>query len=253
MTDELPPKTLRAMLTESKDTAELMIDFAYGAVYARDSAMAAEVDRLWETLTGLVHRMRVVAVLAGRRTEEAEELASVLRVVGAIEDIGRDAVDIARVASQRVGLPRAFLAALSQEETILQRVTVAADSAITRGPLSTLALPARIDLRVVALRGGDQWITRVEGDHVCRADDRLFVVGPASGIAALREMAGAPVWSPPEAPGEPHLSEMDHAVEILVDMRSLSGSRSVWPTPPCSSTTRLWPVRSRISQSGSTT
>jgi len=105
------PKTLRAMLAESKDIAERMTDLAYGAVSSHDRAAAVEVDALWASLTDLAHRMRVVSVLAGRRTEEAEELAAVLRVVGAIEDIGRDAVDIANVASS--GLPRAVIAGLA--------------------------------------------------------------------------------------------------------------------------------------------
>lgn len=114
------PKTLRAMLAESKDIAERMTDLAYGAVYAHDLALAAEVDALWTSLTELAHRMRVVSVLAGRRTEEAEELAAVLRVVGTIEDIGRDAVDIANVASP--GLPRAVIAGLADGQAVMREM-----------------------------------------------------------------------------------------------------------------------------------
>jgi uncharacterized protein with PhoU and TrkA domain len=33
------------MLSASKDTAELMVDLAYGAVYFDDPEMAAEVDQ----------------------------------------------------------------------------------------------------------------------------------------------------------------------------------------------------------------
>lgn len=211
------------MLAESKDTAELMVDLAYGAVYAHDAVMAADVDRLWEVLTALIHRMRVVSVLAGRRTEEAEELASVLRVMGAIEDIGRDAVDIARVASQPEGLPTAFVAALSQDEDVVHRVAVAAGSEIIGGSLSTLALPARTGVRVVAVGRGDEWVTRVEGDLVCRPGDQLLVVGPAVGVRAVREAAGTPAQTAPEADDRPPADEAALAVEIFADMKALSG------------------------------
>lgn len=119
---EATPRTLRSMLAESKDSAELMVNLAYGAVFAHDPAMAAEVNGLWSKLTALVHRMRVVAVLAGRRAEEAQELASVLGIIGAIEDIGRDAVDIARVAAPPVGIPRILVAALCAREAAEHRL-----------------------------------------------------------------------------------------------------------------------------------
>ena len=49
--------------------------------------------------------------MAARRPQEAEEMASVLQVISAIENIGNDAVDIARIVTHRLGT---FLYELAQ-------------------------------------------------------------------------------------------------------------------------------------------
>ena len=60
------PRNLRAMLSEAKDTSELMVDLAYAALYFGDPDMAEEVGELEDQLNELVHDMRAVCVLAAR-------------------------------------------------------------------------------------------------------------------------------------------------------------------------------------------
>ncbi len=60
------PRNLRTMLSEAKDTSELMVDLSYAAVYFGDPQMAEEVEELEERLNDLVHDMRAVCVLAAR-------------------------------------------------------------------------------------------------------------------------------------------------------------------------------------------
>src|SRR3546814_18606149 len=100
------PRNLRAMLSESKDLSELMVDLAYAALYFGDPDMAEEVDGLEEKMSDLVHDMRAVCVLAARHPKEAEAMASVLQVISSIERIGNSAVDIARIVTHRLGIPR---------------------------------------------------------------------------------------------------------------------------------------------------
>src|ERR687894_690909 len=90
------PRNLKTMLSEAKDTSELMIDLGYAAVYFSDVAMAEEVYELESRLSELVHEMRAVCVLAARSPRDADAMASVLQVVGAIERLGNAAVDIGR-------------------------------------------------------------------------------------------------------------------------------------------------------------
>ena len=188
------------MLSEAKDTSELMVDLAYAAVYFSDTAMAEEVDELEDRLSDLVHEMRAICVVAARSPRDADAMASVLQVVGAIERMGNAAVDIARIVTRRLGIPRALVADLSEAEEVSHRVRVREDSHIAHRPLADLELPVEVGMRVVAIRRGREWITDVDGDVVLRPGDVLFLQGAAAGIAGCAQLAGAPAWEPPQPP-----------------------------------------------------
>src|ERR687894_1314632 len=151
------PRNLKTMLSEAKDTSELMIDLGYAAVYFSDAAMAEEVYELETRLSELVHEMRAVCVLAARSPRDADAMASVLQVVGAIERLGNAAVDIGRIVTPRLGIPRALVADLSAAEEISHRVQVREGSHIAHRPLAALELPTRAGMRVVAIRRGRSW------------------------------------------------------------------------------------------------
>src|SRR2546423_562099 len=87
------PRNLKTMLSEAKDTSELMIDLAYAALYFGDPDMAEEVNELEERLSELVHEMRAVSILAARSPRDADAMASVLQVASAIERLGNSAID----------------------------------------------------------------------------------------------------------------------------------------------------------------
>jgi len=216
------PRNLKTMLSEAKDTSELMIDLGYAAVYFGDTAMAEEVEELEDRLSDLIHEMRAICVLAARSPRDADAMASVLQVVSAIERLGNAAVDIARIVTRRLGIPRALVADLSQAEEISHRVRIREDSAMAHHALADLELPVEVGMRVVALRRGREWNTEIEGDMVLRPGDVLFLQGAAAGIAELRGLAGAPAWEPPQAPEEPAVSDLDRAIDVLVEMKNIS-------------------------------
>ena len=152
------PRTLRAMLAEAKDTSELMVDLAYASVYFDDPDMAEEVDELEQRMSEMVHDMRAVCVLAARSSREAEGMSSVLQVVSAIERIANDAVDIARIVTHRLGIPRQLVADLSDAEEVSHRVLVSDGSHMAHRPLSVLELPVQAGMRVMAVRRGHEWM-----------------------------------------------------------------------------------------------
>jgi uncharacterized protein with PhoU and TrkA domain len=216
------PRNLKTMLSEAKDTSELMIDLGYAAVYFSDVAMAEEVYELESRLSELVHEMRAVCVLAARSPRDADAMASVLQVVGAIERLGNAAVDIGRIVTHRLGIPRALVADLSAAEEISHRVRIRDDSHMAHRPLSALELPVEVGMRVVAVRRDRDWTTEVDGDLVLLPGDVLFLQGAAAGISELRRLAGAPAWEPPLASEEPAVSDLDRAIDVLVEMKNIS-------------------------------
>jgi uncharacterized protein with PhoU and TrkA domain len=210
------------MLSEAKDTSELMIDLGYAALYFGDVAMAEEVDELEERLSELVHEMRAVCVLAVRSPRDADAMASVLQVVGAIERIGNAAVDVANIVTHRLGIPRALVADLSAAEEISHRVRVRDDSQMAHRTLADLELPVEVGMRVVAIRRERDWITDVDGDEVLLPGDVLFLQGARAGIEELRALAGAPDYAPPQRPEDPALTDLDRAIDVLVEMKNIS-------------------------------
>jgi len=212
------------MLTEAKDRSELMVDLAYAALYFGDPDMAEEVDELNEDLQELASDMRSTCVLGARNLKEAEAMASVLQVIDCIQRIAGDAVDIARIVTHRLGIPRELVADLSNAEEISHRVLVRDGSHMAHRPLEGLELPTVTGMRVTAVRRGREWITDdIDGDLVLRPNDVLFLQGPPAGITRLRELAGAPYWHPPQHPHDDvALSDLDRAVDVLVEMKNLS-------------------------------
>jgi len=99
MPPDEPPRNLKAMLSEAKDTSELMVDLAYAALFFGDAGMAREVEELQERLEDLAHAMREVCVLAARSPRDASEMSSVLHVLSAIERMSDAAVQIARIVT----------------------------------------------------------------------------------------------------------------------------------------------------------
>jgi uncharacterized protein with PhoU and TrkA domain len=184
--------------------------------------MAEEVSELEEQMNELVHDMRTVSILAARNPREAEAMASVLQVISCIERIGNSAVDIARIVTHRLGIPRELVADLSNAEEVSHRVRIREGSHLARRPLAALELPVQTGMRVMAIRRERDWITHIDGDAICLPGDVMFLRGSPAGIPRLRELAAAPHWEPPTPPEDGTLSDLDRAVDVLVEMKNIS-------------------------------
>ncbi|MEI2698150.1 MAG: TrkA C-terminal domain-containing protein [Microthrixaceae bacterium] len=217
------PRSLRTMLAEAKDTSEIMVDLAYAAVYFNDPGMATEVAELEERMNDLVHDMRAVCTMAVRRPAEAEGMASVLQIISAIESIANAAVDITRIVTHRLGIPHELIGDLSNAEEVSHRVWIREGSHMAHRPLKDLEITVQCGMRVVAIRRERSWmIEEVDGDLVLLPGDVLFLRGSPAGIARLHELAAAPSWDPPPVPDSRVLSDLDRAVDVLVEMKNIS-------------------------------
>jgi uncharacterized protein with PhoU and TrkA domain len=217
-----PPRNLKAMLSEAKDTSELMVDLGYASLFFADTRMADEVGELEERLTDLVHEMREVCVLAARSKRDAEQMSSVLHVVSAIERIGNAAVDVSRIVTHRLGIPPALVADLAAAEEVSHRVRVREGSSLANRKLEEVELPMEVGMRVVALRRGRDWVFDPGGEDLLLPDDVLILRGAREGIAEIRELAGAPEWRIAAIEEDPAITDLDRAVDVLVDMKNVS-------------------------------
>jgi uncharacterized protein with PhoU and TrkA domain len=213
---------LKDMLSEAKDSSELMVDLAYAALFFSDVGMAEEVHELEDRLRDLAHQMRETCVLAARSPREAEQMSGVLQLVSAIERMANAAVDVSRIVTRKLGIPAALVADLAAAEEVSHRVRIRDDSAMAHRSLGDLELPIETGMRVVAIRRGKQWVIDPDGDEVLVPDDVLILRGPVEGIPELRVLAGAPEWRAPAIEEDPALSDLDRAVDVLVEMKNVS-------------------------------
>ncbi len=210
------------MLAEAKDASELMVDLAYAALYFDDEGMADAVLGLEKDMSALVHEMRSLAMLAVRHPREVDGMSSVLQVVSSIEQIANAAVDISKTVLHHLGIPRALIVDLAQAAEVSHRLVVAAGSHLANRPLRDMELPVAVGMRVVAIQRGRHWLTDVGGDSIVEPGDVLFMRGDPAGIVRLRELAAMERWNPPEPDEEHALSDLDRAVDTLVEMKNLS-------------------------------
>jgi uncharacterized protein with PhoU and TrkA domain len=216
------PRNLKDMLAEAKDTSELMVDLAYAAIFYNSEDLSEEVFRLEERLNDLVFDMRSLAIFAARSHADAEQMAGILQVVQDIEKIGNAAYDIAKIVVKRLGVPPELLHDIPEAEEIPSRVRIHRESALDGRSLGEVGLPVETGMRPIAIRREDEWDFDAEPEDVLRAGDVLFVQGPPEGVAEIRELAGArPLESVPTQDGS-QASELERAVDILIEMKNLS-------------------------------
>jgi uncharacterized protein with PhoU and TrkA domain len=216
------PRNLKALLSEAKDTSELMVDLAYASLFFADPDMAEEVDELEELLSEFVFEMRAICIMAGRSPRDAEGLSGVLQIISSIERIGNAAVDIAKIVSRRLGIPAPLVADLAGAEEVSHRVRVREDSPMAHRTLADLELPTETGMRVVAIRRAKDWITDPSGDDATLPNDVVILQGASGGIAEVRRLAGAPEWRPPTVEEDPAITDLDRAVDVLVEMKNVS-------------------------------
>ncbi|GAA0648251.1 potassium channel family protein [Salarchaeum japonicum] len=218
---EYEPASVKALLAEMKDTAELLIDLSYSAVLHGSDDVAQEVLALEERMDVLQMRARMSVMLAARNPEEVESLAPVLGITGAAEKVSDAAGDIAKVVLEDIGLPEAIRAALPEAVETLVRAELAADSAYAGRTFADVNLETETGVRVIAVRRGGDWLLNPDRETAFEAGDVLLLRGPEETIGDVVEAATGEPYAPP-APAEPDITDLERAVDSLVLMKNMS-------------------------------
>ncbi|MHB9287552.1 potassium channel family protein [Halobacteriales archaeon Cl-PHB] len=215
------PVSVKALLAEMKDTAELLIDLSYSAVLLGDREVAAEVVELEEKMDVLQLQARMSIMLAARSPEDAETLAPVLGVVGAAEKISDAAGDIAKVVLEEVGLPDAMRAALPDAVESLVRAEIAEESALAGQTLGGLNLETETGVRALAVRRQGDWLLNPDHETDLQPGDVVLFRGPEEGIAGVYADATGSEYEPPAAV-EGEGRDLERAVDSIVLMKDMA-------------------------------
>ena len=182
---EYEPTSVKDLLTEMKDISELIIDLAYSAVLFDNEDMAEEVKFLEVRMDKLNYDIRMMAMMAARTKEDAEQLAGILQVAEAAESISNAAGDIVTLLKDKTRpvVPRI----LNKADEKLFRVQVASSSKACDSSLGDLKVESETGMRIIAIRRDDFWIYNPQSDTVIKAGDILISRGSDVGFDALNK------------------------------------------------------------------
>jgi uncharacterized protein with PhoU and TrkA domain len=218
---EYEPVSVKDILVEMKDTAELLIDLSYSSVLHRSEALAEEVLRLEERMDVLEMRARMSLLMAARSPDDAERLAPVLGIVAAADTISDAAGDISKIVLEEIGLPEAMRAALPDAVETLVRGIVVPDSPYAGRTLEDIDLESETGVRVIALRRGTEWLLNPGPETEIEADDVALLRGPDSAIPSVYRKLTRTEYEPP-ASAPQAMDDLGRAVDTIVHMKNLS-------------------------------
>ena len=181
---EYEPTPVKELLTEMKDISELIIDLAYSAVLFDNEDMAEEVKFLDVRMDKLNYDIRIMAMMAARTKEDAEELAGILQVAEAAESISNAAGDIVNLLSrEKTGpiLPKI----LKQADEQLFRIKVSKESKACDQKIGELKVESETGMRIIAIRRDECWIYNPQSDTTIQGDDWLITRGTDEGYKDL--------------------------------------------------------------------
>jgi len=218
---EYRPVNVKDVLIEMKDTAELLIDLSYSAVLHQSDKIAAEVLRLEHRMDVLELRAQMGLLMAARSPSDAEQLAPVLGIVAAADQISDAAGDIAKIVLEDIGLPEAMRAALPDAVESLLRGEVAVDSEYAGRTLGKIDLESRTGIRVIALRRGDDWLLNPGPKTSVESGDIALLRGPESEIGPVYETLTGHKYDREPLDMEV-TAELERAVDAIIQMKNLS-------------------------------
>jgi len=183
---EYKPTTVKELLTEMKDISELIIDLAYSAVLFDNEDISEEVKYLEVQMDKLNYDIRMMAMMAARTKEDAEQLAGILQVAEAAETISNAAGDIVKLLTkEKTGpiLPKI----LKQADEQLFRINISNKSKACNQKIGDLRVESETGMRIIAIRRGDCWIYNPQSDTNLQANDWLITRGTDEGYKELNK------------------------------------------------------------------
>lgn len=215
------PISVKELLVKMRDTAELMIDLGYSSLLYRSEDLAEEVLHLEEHMDILALRARMSLLMAARNPQDAEELAPVLGIVAAADQISDAAGDIAKIVLDETRFPTAMRAAIPDAAEVLVRGTVADSSEYAGRTLEDIDLESETGVRALAIRRENEWIHNPGPTTTLRVDDVVFLRGPDQAITNVYTAVTDQTYSQPTPKARP-MFDLSEAVEMILRMKDLS-------------------------------
>lgn len=192
------PRRVEELLLEMKDTSELMVDLAYSALFYDSQSIAREVQELEEDvgdkLTEL-QRRTLDAVAQGRIGPDHAFV--LLRVAQGAETIADSALEIADVVLRDVELHPVIQESIRESDSTITQAAVHPTSPFAGRSLRESQLETETGMRILAVKRGKAWHSRIDGDFRLEPGDLVVATGPWGAEAEFLKQVD-PTWEPEE-------------------------------------------------------
>jgi uncharacterized protein with PhoU and TrkA domain len=182
------PMGIKQILTEMKDISELIVDLAYSALLFNNKDLAEEVHELEEEMDKLKYQITMMAMLAARDKEDAEQLVGILQLASAAENISNAADQIVEIILRKLDVHPIIADALADADEQIFRVKVEPNSLVDQKTIGDLRLHSTLGTRVIAIKRGKKWIYGPNANTMLLAGDLLIVRGPEDGNERLKKI-----------------------------------------------------------------
>ena len=187
--------TVRELLTEMKDTSEVIIDLAYASLMYNSSTMAEKGRGLEDDMDDLKFATRYKVLLSSRTREDARQLSGILEVASAadrISDAASDIVSLLRFPPEK----RPFITEmLSEADEKIRMIKISSDSSMVGNTIGRLQIEASTGCKIIAIKNRRGWTYDPEDEMKLRANDVIIVRGTDDGADLLVEYAaGRKEW-----------------------------------------------------------
>ena len=211
-------KTVLDLLTEMKDTSEVIVDLAYASVMFNSPNIADEVKKLEVEVDDLKYAIRYRVMLSCRTRDDARQMAGILEVASAADRISDAAADITKLVQdhpeKRPYLNRIF----NESDEKYRMLKISEKSGMCGCTIGTeLRVEAQTACRIIAVKNRHGWTFDPEGDFKLRAGDEIFARGSFESLDQLADVATGRVGY--DFPEEP-VSEAAAEVEAEEDDRN---------------------------------
>ncbi|MEE9528894.1 MAG: potassium channel family protein [Dehalococcoidia bacterium] len=183
------PNNLKDILVEMKDISELMVDLAYSTVILDNIEIASEVSKLEERMNKLNYEIRMLAMVAARDRDDAEQLAGILQIASAAEGISNAARGIADVVLRDIDLHPILKEVMEEAEEKITTIEVSEESILVDHTLGDSKPSTNLGMDIIAIRREGRWIYGPDKNSMVKQGDTLIARGREAGIELLEKVA----------------------------------------------------------------
>ncbi|MGI6009571.1 MAG: potassium channel family protein [Methanomethylophilus sp.] len=178
------------MLTELKDTSEMMIDLAYSSLLYDNTEIAEEVIALSNSLDGLYERTQDEIIKSSQNSpgEVARAIVTVT-LMDRIMDLAHAAESIADVVLRGLAEHPVLAMSIRESDTTMCLAKVADDSVLAGKTFGEVSLSTVSGMFVIAVRRGDDYIFGPGEDTKMEAGDILIARGPEESVSYFKDIA----------------------------------------------------------------